>query len=260
MKKERIRARASRSSIRRDWHGARLPRRGPSGSRPFPALRCSSLSEVSPKNGYTFGISMEFADRAAYVRYNEHPDHIRFVQERSAVRGERVPRILRCSVGAGLAPGTLTAAGAASCCRHPSWRRSPSWERERTARVTCRSEWATGGIPWSRSSKARWPLMRPEPPRSFVLPRGDEPPAGTDRLPAGGRHAGVALSRLTVTRFGRCSSTTYPERRPPSNLIAPDAQALQRWEGIGLEIPGARPRPATANRRVRPQPHSVHLA
>ena len=40
------------------------------------------LAEVSPKNGYRFGISMEFADRAAYDRYNEHPDHVRFVQER----------------------------------------------------------------------------------------------------------------------------------------------------------------------------------
>ena len=40
------------------------------------------LAEVSPKNGYRFGISMEFADRAAYECYNEHPDHVRFVQER----------------------------------------------------------------------------------------------------------------------------------------------------------------------------------
>ena len=40
------------------------------------------LAEVSPKNGYRFGISMEFADRAAYDAYNEHPDHARFVQER----------------------------------------------------------------------------------------------------------------------------------------------------------------------------------
>jgi Stress responsive A/B Barrel Domain len=40
------------------------------------------LAEVSPKNGYRFGISMEFADRVSYERYNEHPDHIRFVQER----------------------------------------------------------------------------------------------------------------------------------------------------------------------------------
>ena len=40
------------------------------------------LAEVSPKNGYRFGILMEFADRAAYDRYNEHPDHVRFVQER----------------------------------------------------------------------------------------------------------------------------------------------------------------------------------
>ena len=40
------------------------------------------LAEVSPKNGYRFGISMEFADRSAYDAYNEHPDHLRFVQER----------------------------------------------------------------------------------------------------------------------------------------------------------------------------------
>ena len=40
------------------------------------------LAEVSPKNGYRFGISMEFADEGAYERYNEHPDHVRFVQER----------------------------------------------------------------------------------------------------------------------------------------------------------------------------------
>jgi hypothetical protein len=40
------------------------------------------LAEVSPKNGYRFGISMEFADRVAYERYNNHPDHVKFVEER----------------------------------------------------------------------------------------------------------------------------------------------------------------------------------
>ena len=40
------------------------------------------LAEVSPKNTYRFGISMEFADRAAYDRYNRHPDHVRFVEQR----------------------------------------------------------------------------------------------------------------------------------------------------------------------------------
>jgi hypothetical protein len=40
------------------------------------------LAEVSPKNGYRFGISMEFADRSAYDRYNDHPDHVSFVQQR----------------------------------------------------------------------------------------------------------------------------------------------------------------------------------
>ena len=40
------------------------------------------LREVSPKNPYRFGISMEFADQAAYDRYNAHPAHVRFVEER----------------------------------------------------------------------------------------------------------------------------------------------------------------------------------
>jgi stress responsive alpha/beta barrel protein len=40
------------------------------------------LRETSPKNGYRFGISMEFAHRAAYEGYNEHPDHVAFVRER----------------------------------------------------------------------------------------------------------------------------------------------------------------------------------
>ena len=40
------------------------------------------LRETSPKNEYRFGISMEFADRAAYEAYNGHPDHVAFVQGR----------------------------------------------------------------------------------------------------------------------------------------------------------------------------------
>jgi stress responsive alpha/beta barrel protein len=40
------------------------------------------LAEVSPKNAFRFGISMEFADAAAYEAYNAHPEHVRFVQER----------------------------------------------------------------------------------------------------------------------------------------------------------------------------------
>ena len=40
------------------------------------------LREVSPKNGFVHGLSMEFADRAAYDAYNEHPEHVAFVQER----------------------------------------------------------------------------------------------------------------------------------------------------------------------------------
>ncbi len=40
------------------------------------------LRQVSTKNGYAFGFSMEFADQAAYDRYNDHPDHIAFVEGR----------------------------------------------------------------------------------------------------------------------------------------------------------------------------------
>jgi Stress responsive A/B Barrel Domain len=40
------------------------------------------LRETSPKNDYRFGISMEFAGTSAYDGYNDHPDHVRFVQER----------------------------------------------------------------------------------------------------------------------------------------------------------------------------------
>jgi hypothetical protein len=40
------------------------------------------VREVSPKNGFRFGISMEFADEDAYAAYNANPDHVRFVEER----------------------------------------------------------------------------------------------------------------------------------------------------------------------------------
>ena len=39
------------------------------------------LRQVGEKNDFDFGISMEFADRAAYEGYNEHPDHVRFVRD-----------------------------------------------------------------------------------------------------------------------------------------------------------------------------------
>ena len=40
------------------------------------------LRQVSPKNDYEFGFSMEFANQAAYDAYNSHPKHVKFVQER----------------------------------------------------------------------------------------------------------------------------------------------------------------------------------
>jgi hypothetical protein len=40
------------------------------------------LRQVSPKNEYHFGFSMEFADASAYAGYNEHPVHVAFVRDR----------------------------------------------------------------------------------------------------------------------------------------------------------------------------------
>jgi hypothetical protein len=40
------------------------------------------LRQVSEKNEFAFGFSMEFADHQAYDVYNEHPVHVAFVAER----------------------------------------------------------------------------------------------------------------------------------------------------------------------------------
>jgi len=40
------------------------------------------LRQVSKKNDFEFGFSMEFADQAAYEGYNRHPRHIAFVKDR----------------------------------------------------------------------------------------------------------------------------------------------------------------------------------
>ena len=40
------------------------------------------VTEVSPKNDYRYGVSMEFADREAYAAYDAHPDHVAFVRDR----------------------------------------------------------------------------------------------------------------------------------------------------------------------------------
>ena len=40
------------------------------------------LQQVSAKTDFAFGFSMEFVDQAAYAFYNDHPDHVAFVQKR----------------------------------------------------------------------------------------------------------------------------------------------------------------------------------
>lgn len=53
------------------------------GLREIPGVeRFEQLRQVSPKNDFRFGFSMEFADQAAYDAYNSHPDHVAFVRDR----------------------------------------------------------------------------------------------------------------------------------------------------------------------------------
>jgi hypothetical protein len=40
------------------------------------------LKQVSRKNDYAFGFSMEFDTQAAYDVYNDHPIHVAFVRDR----------------------------------------------------------------------------------------------------------------------------------------------------------------------------------
>jgi len=40
------------------------------------------VREVSAKNNYRWGVSMEFADQSAYDGYNDDPQHVGFVRDR----------------------------------------------------------------------------------------------------------------------------------------------------------------------------------
>ncbi len=44
--------------------------------------RFERFRQVSAKNDFRFGFSMEFADQTAYNGYNRHPGHVAFVEER----------------------------------------------------------------------------------------------------------------------------------------------------------------------------------
>jgi hypothetical protein len=44
--------------------------------------RFECLRQTSRKNCFSFGLSMEFANEAAYAAYSDHPDHTEFVQRR----------------------------------------------------------------------------------------------------------------------------------------------------------------------------------
>ncbi|KNZ30708.1 MAG: hypothetical protein AD742_21120 [Methylibium sp. NZG] len=46
------------------------------------------LRQVSSKNRFDFGLSMEFASQQDYEAYNTHPEHVRFVETRWKVEVE----------------------------------------------------------------------------------------------------------------------------------------------------------------------------
>ncbi len=68
---------AAGSAAERDFLAANRALKSIPGVEAFELLR-----QVSPKNDFTFGISMEFADDAAYQGYNNHPAHVAFVRDR----------------------------------------------------------------------------------------------------------------------------------------------------------------------------------
>lgn len=39
------------------------------------------LKQISPKNKFEYGISMEFDNQEQYDAYSNHPDHVAFVQK-----------------------------------------------------------------------------------------------------------------------------------------------------------------------------------
>jgi len=41
-----------------------------------------AFKQVSDKNDYQYGFSMVFSNREDYTTYNNHPDHVAFVQDR----------------------------------------------------------------------------------------------------------------------------------------------------------------------------------
>ena len=44
-------------------------------------MQFAILRQVSPKNNFGYSISMEFADKAQYEAYNQHPAHQAFVEQ-----------------------------------------------------------------------------------------------------------------------------------------------------------------------------------
>lgn len=39
------------------------------------------LKQISPKNGFEYGLAMEFADQQTYDHYSNHPEHVQFIKQ-----------------------------------------------------------------------------------------------------------------------------------------------------------------------------------
>ncbi|ADU28928.1 Stress responsive alpha-beta barrel domain-containing protein [Evansella cellulosilytica DSM 2522] len=51
------------------------------------------LRQISPKTNFDFGFSMEFKNQDDYDTYNNHPNHVAFVNDRWLVEVERFQEI-----------------------------------------------------------------------------------------------------------------------------------------------------------------------
>ena len=54
------------------------------------------LRQISEKNDYDYGLSMEFDSAADYENYNTHPSHVEFVQTRWIPEVTDFKRLITC--------------------------------------------------------------------------------------------------------------------------------------------------------------------
>ena len=84
----------TQSNLARTYHSVFFKLKHPKGSQLAQAFLAAAkklaaipgvekfecLKQISKKNKFEFGLSMEFANQQLYDSYNNHPDHVAFIQ------------------------------------------------------------------------------------------------------------------------------------------------------------------------------------